>query len=198
MKRKSFTLIELVVVVAIIAVLAAVVAPNAFKAIEKAKIATFVSDLKTFKSATMSYYADTGDWGVEVIENPEGFQVGTIPDSNNGNTWDESFFLTDNGVPGWDGPYLNKKIANGPWGVDYVYFFVFSDTFNSSGDVTGERGIFTGVGNIDTEEKIDKIIDDGDISKGLFRRDSGTTWRFAVEGKKAPVFFLISRDGPID
>ena len=33
--RKSFTLIELIVVIAIIAVLAAIIAPNSFKAIAK-------------------------------------------------------------------------------------------------------------------------------------------------------------------
>ena len=35
--RKGFTLIELIVVIAIIAILAAIIAPNAFRAIEKAK-----------------------------------------------------------------------------------------------------------------------------------------------------------------
>ena len=38
MKKKSFTLIELLVVIGIIAALAAIVMPNAFKAIEKAKL----------------------------------------------------------------------------------------------------------------------------------------------------------------
>jgi len=37
--RRSFTLIELIVVIAIIAILAAIIAPNAFRAIEKAKVA---------------------------------------------------------------------------------------------------------------------------------------------------------------
>jgi prepilin-type N-terminal cleavage/methylation domain-containing protein len=39
MSTRAFTLIELIVVIAIIAILAAIVAPNAFRAIEKAKVA---------------------------------------------------------------------------------------------------------------------------------------------------------------
>ena len=38
MNRQSFTLLELIVVIAIIAILAAIIAPNAFRAIEKAKV----------------------------------------------------------------------------------------------------------------------------------------------------------------
>ncbi|MBU2265567.1 MAG: prepilin-type N-terminal cleavage/methylation domain-containing protein, partial [Candidatus Omnitrophica bacterium] len=60
--QKSFTLIELIVVIAIIAILAAIIAPNAFKAIEKAKVTKAIADLKTYKTATHSLYADTGHW----------------------------------------------------------------------------------------------------------------------------------------
>jgi len=60
MKRnKSFTLIELIVVIAIIAILAAIIAPNAFRAIEKAKISTAIADFKANKNAVYAFYADS-------------------------------------------------------------------------------------------------------------------------------------------
>ena len=37
--KKGFTLVELLVVIAVIAILASVIAPNAFSAMEKAKVA---------------------------------------------------------------------------------------------------------------------------------------------------------------
>jgi general secretion pathway protein G len=62
--KKSFTLIELIVVIAIIAVLAAIIAPHALRAIEKAQTTRIVGDLKSVKSASMGFNADTGGWPV--------------------------------------------------------------------------------------------------------------------------------------
>ncbi|MDD2702767.1 MAG: type II secretion system protein, partial [Candidatus Omnitrophica bacterium] len=59
---KGFTLIELIVVIAIISVLSAIIAPNAFRAIEKAKLARVEADAKAIKTAAFSMYADTGMW----------------------------------------------------------------------------------------------------------------------------------------
>ena len=57
---RGFTLIELIVVIAIIAILAAIIAPNAFRAIEKSKIAKTQEDLKAIKTGVMALYSDTG------------------------------------------------------------------------------------------------------------------------------------------
>jgi general secretion pathway protein G len=85
--KKGFTLIELLVVIAIIAILAAVIAPNAFKAIEKSKVSSAISDYKAIKTASLSYYSDTGKWP--------------------GNSAAATGFVTDpTGVSGWNGPYL--------------------------------------------------------------------------------------------
>ena len=90
MGRKSFTLIELLVVIAIIAILAAIVAPNAFRAIEKGKVAATIRDYRAIKSAVMAYYADTGTW-------PPDCGGSSCPG-----------LLTNDGKPGWNGPYLEK------------------------------------------------------------------------------------------
>jgi type II secretion system protein G len=89
--KKGFTLIELIVVIAIIAVLAAIIAPNAFKAIEKAKIARTVQDLKGIKTSVQGYFADTGAW-------PACHYINSTA----------SPLISDPGVSGWDGPYLQK------------------------------------------------------------------------------------------
>jgi general secretion pathway protein G len=98
--RKGFTLIELIVVIAIIAVLAAIIAPNAFRAIEKAKISASLEDFRSIKTAIMSYYADTGQW---VTDQPPGD------------------LLTDPGVANWDGPYIEQWPASDRWGGAYDY-----------------------------------------------------------------------------
>ncbi|MFH1362772.1 MAG: type II secretion system protein GspG, partial [Candidatus Omnitrophota bacterium] len=94
------------VVIAIIAILAAIIAPNAFKAIEKAKISKAAGDMKTIKAAALAYYVDTGKWPLQGVG-------GVVRGTGAG-------FLTDddgNGVQivGWDGPYLEKWPLN-PWG----------------------------------------------------------------------------------
>jgi len=90
MFKKSFTLIELIVVIAIIAILAAIIAPNAFRAIQKARVARMAADLKTVKTAALMYRTDTGQWPGGYIEN------------------NAHPLLSDPGLPGWDGPYMDK------------------------------------------------------------------------------------------
>lgn len=101
--KKTFTLIELIVVIAIIAILAAIVAPNAFRAIEKAKVSQCIRDLKSIQSAAMAYYADTGGFP------PNDDNYGWPPHLSG-----IDFLQNRAGVGGWDGPYLEKWPAL-PW-----------------------------------------------------------------------------------
>ncbi len=104
---RGFTLIELLVVIAIIGILAAIIAPNAFKAIEKSKVAAVESDYKAVKSATLMYYSDTGTWP-------------TADNDFNNNDHENAIFVTDDGTTGWDGPYLEKWPTRDPWGGGYT------------------------------------------------------------------------------
>ncbi len=92
MRKKGFTLVELLVVIAIIGILVAIITPNAFKALERAKIARCEADLHAIKSGCLSYYTDTGLWPSNLDE------------------------LMTSSVTGWDGPYLEKKPDRSPWG----------------------------------------------------------------------------------
>jgi prepilin-type N-terminal cleavage/methylation domain-containing protein len=119
MVKKGFTLIELIVVIAIIAILAAVIAPNAFRAIEKSKIARLQADMKNVKTAAVAYYSDVGLWPPDVCpEEDPGFI-----------RWD-AYFTSCPGCGGnasvpadyqknWDGPYLEKFPFPTPWGGSY-------------------------------------------------------------------------------
>ncbi|MEW6425573.1 MAG: prepilin-type N-terminal cleavage/methylation domain-containing protein [Bacillota bacterium] len=99
--NRGFTLVELLVVIAIIGILAAIIAPNAFKAIEKGKVAAAEADYKAIKAAALNYYTDTGTW----------------PANEAANT---GFVVTDN-VTGWNGPYLERWPSKNPWGGTYTY-----------------------------------------------------------------------------
>jgi general secretion pathway protein G len=107
--RTGFTLIELLVVIAIIAILSAVIAPNAYRAIEKAKIVGTIADYQAVKTAAMSFNADTGTWPAD------GIGEATFSGTNS--------FLSDPStpIPGWDGPYLEKWPQLAKWGGLYTF-----------------------------------------------------------------------------
>lgn len=156
MSKRTFTLIELIVVIAIIAILAAIITPNAFKAIEKAQIQKAVRDMKTIGQAAMQYYTDTGLFPPDVDLPPygAGFLV-----NNDG---------TGNTVEGWDGPYLEKWPAH-PWhkGVSdpTTYQWDYTDV---DGDGDREWCVEIGLGDVNNSRRnyiaglIDQTIDKGD------------------------------------
>ena len=160
--RRAFTLIELVVVIAIIAILAAIIAPNAFRAIEKAKVARAISETRTIKVAALDYYSDTGNWpptyGLTSAVNP---------------------FLTDSGVNGWDGPYVEKWNPH-PWGgnVGWEIDIDLDDDGINDGNVLldddrPETSYSDNQGRIPLHSmiKIDETIDDGNLATGYVQGD---------------------------
>jgi general secretion pathway protein G len=172
MGRKGFTLIELIVVIAIIAILAAIIAPNAFKAVEKAKVSGTVGDWKSIKTGLMAYYSDMGTW----------------PANCTGSACSSGGLFTGNTSLGWDGPYLDKW-PSGKWSNGSVMWNSTTSgvIFNTTG--AGERYIT--VTNVPAAQcaKIDLAIDGGTAASGTAGsgRYSGTTMQI-----------LLSRDGPVD
>ncbi len=132
--KKGFTLIELIVVIAIIAILAAIIAPNAFKAIEKAKVTKVIGDLNAIKKAITAQYADTHKFpngclafkqaDPEVYFDPSIYggedRAGLIqrpPVRVAG--WQCEWTQTD--IDAWDGPYLENSNVRDPWKSSYLF-----------------------------------------------------------------------------
>jgi len=162
--KKGFTLIELIVVIAIIAILAAIIAPNAFKAIEKAKISQTVGDFKTLKNAWIALFADIGR-----------FPADSFYGMNNPLISDTHLLTNAIVLAGWDGPYIEKDPIF-PWGAGYRYDYD-SDCHSvaspnaginilwDNNDASMESTKLT-----DISEKIDAILDgDDDNINGTFR-----------------------------
>lgn len=96
--KKSFTLIELMLVVIILGVLAAMVMPRLVGRSEQARAAAAKADVESNIATALDLYEmDVGHYPQEIQE-----------------------LRTDRGVKGWNGPYL-KKDPKDPWGREYIY-----------------------------------------------------------------------------
>ena len=58
MKRKAFTLVELLIVIVVIGVLAAMMMLSSNEAVSSAKAAKIISDLRNLKTAVLAWYMD--------------------------------------------------------------------------------------------------------------------------------------------
>ena len=123
---KSFTLLELVVVIAIIAILAAIIAPNAFKAIEKAKISRAMADAKALRVGSEGYYADIGFFPPDTCRGDDPGFMKSLP--YNPDSGGSPHCLSTTGLPSnwqsivqiyWDGPYLERWPNLTPWAGKY-------------------------------------------------------------------------------
>ncbi len=175
--KKSFTLIELIVVIAIIAILAAIIAPNAFKAIEKAKLSKMHADFKLIKTGFITLYADVGVFPLAEVAGPGSY--GFSDDGSSEPRIDETDLLNSvlfTSGQGWDGPYIESAPEH-PFAGVYRY--------DHDGDIYPDNGPYAGANVFcwfhqmqgmsndkmaQITEKLDMAIDGGDGSTvGLFR-----------------------------
>jgi general secretion pathway protein G len=101
-RRRSFTMVELLLVLVILAVLAAIVVPKFAGRSEQARITAAKTEISGVETALDAFEVDNGYY----------------PQGDNG-----LLQLTEkpSDTANWKGPYLKKPIFNDPWQRPYIY-----------------------------------------------------------------------------
>lgn len=125
---KGFTLIELLIVSAILGILSGILFVSiGQEPLEKARISRARMDLNQIAKAMQFYLNDVGELprrgdNCSEIYCCAGFPPGDIDDPGCVAEWVSTMdALTANDGPGWDGPYLGKRVLEDPWGHHYLY-----------------------------------------------------------------------------
>jgi len=150
----GFTLIELLVVVVIIGVLAAMAVPNFLRAMEKARISRMAADLKTFESAFLDFSIQTGDFP---------------PDSH----LEQPYHLA-NGIGIEAYVPVGSWVAKTPFGGNYNW--EGPDSYPYAG-----ISLFASSATAEQMQKLDALLDDGDLTQGAFRRTPNDRYTYIVD-----------------
>src|SRR5881397_3861430 len=100
-RRRAFTLIELLLVLVILGVLAAIVVPKFSGRTEQARVTAAITQISSFSTALNAFEVDNG-----------GF-----PKGRNGLA---DLVQQPRDAQNWHGPYL-ESIPKDPWGSEYIF-----------------------------------------------------------------------------
>jgi len=102
LKRRGFTLLELLVVMVIIGLLAGLVAPRYFAQVGKSQTKAARAQIVALEQALEQYRID----------------VGHFPSAADGLS---ALTVAPAGELSWAGPYLKKAVPKDPWGNAFIY-----------------------------------------------------------------------------
>lgn len=178
LRRKGFTLPEVLVTVAIISLLAAVVIPTVAGQLTKGDTGRVGSDLMAIRGGTEQFLSDVRRYPSSISQLTTKISTGMTPLTTSNN-------YTTNDVARWHGPYLNKDqsaaLSTG-YGLSFTGSFALEywnpSGATASGSTSDQQYLvvkLTSVNPADAQA-IDNAIDDGVATTGSIRfTNSGST-----------------------
>lgn len=150
--RRAFTLIEILIVVVILGILASIVTTQFASAFGEAERTAFVTDLRAYLKGAEAFYLDTSTY-------PPATDTGDVP------TGFENYVDA--------GRWQRITPIGGSWDVEFNSYGVESALgvhFESSAAIPDDDFMIS----------IDRVIDDGDIDTGRFRRLAADRFYFVI------------------
>ena len=168
MKRKGFTLVELLIVIVVIGILSAMMMLSSTEAVTSARASNIVSNLRNFKTAAMAMYVDHMDT----------MDAGKLPDS----TTESQAILVK---------YMNKggSSANG---VDYTGNYHLKLMKPTSGTYKDEWGWYVYAKNV-TDLRVQEKLAGRAGSVGLLKADGTGDYVAGTNGTDQPVYMFVTK-----
>jgi len=175
-RRKSFTLIELLIVIAIVAILAGAMAPLIGSSRKETMVVRAANDFEILRKAWMRLYLDVGWYPNDTDYSPYG-----------GNEIENTDLLAPvlfTEAQGWNGPYIDRAVDT-PWGGPYRYDYD-DNCFPGGSDSPGVNVFFYRSETVprlseseflDITARIDAILEGDGNDAGIFRNNNdGIQW----------------------
>ena len=180
MKRKGFTLVELLIVIVVIGILSAMMMLSSTEAVTSAKASNIVSNLRNFKTAAMALYVDYLDK----------MDAGNVPTATTDTAWtpDTKVADTDKLLI----KYMNKGDSDATDGETDKYHLVTGTIKDSEGRTANAYFVqYTGA----TDSRIQEKLKGRAASVGLLEGTGTTAKTVYKTAGTSTVYMLVTQYG---